>query len=580
MTSHARLSTTVLAGVAVALFGAADALPAQEQAGSGRARVLVATFQTSGGVDDDFGEKIGENIRDRVSDFQLLTAVDWNEVEDALDQFDLDHKEMDLIQWRQLASRMNAQLLIYGDISRDAGTNQVDALFVETRRGEETEIPGFSVSSDDDDAAREASSRVVDTLEEHVAFLSARLNCQDYLSSDQFEDAIRNCDKALEIRPNSTQALYLRGQIAVERESWEEAIEYLGQAVEQSPDHEQALQSLAYAHAQAGNMERATSLYRDYLEFNPDDQDVRLTVAYNLANAGAYAEAMGIIQDGLEQDSTSAALWKYLGDVSIRQGLESDKGQVSGGSTIQDTAAIRTALDAYRKYTSLQPDSVSASLYRNMVGAQLQLEDLSGAEETVREALQTVGADPALWSLRADIRARQGNLQGAISAMDSVLSLDDGYQNAYFKRGVFRLRAGDTEAAMSDFRTSVDAGTDSGQIAQQLFATGHNRYFKNGENLRAARMFEAALEFAQSQDLTRRLHFWAGYSYFRRGREIDDANQEAEECQPARQALELFRQVMPHINQAGNYQQQSQQQIAQAVDVLIYRQEQIQKKSC
>ena len=580
MKAHAKHFVTMFAGAAMALFGVADAL-AQEQAGSGRARVLVATFQTSGDVNDDFGEEIADRIRDQVSQFQLLTAVEDDELEDALDRFELDHKQMDLIQWRQLASRLNAQLLVYGDISRASGGNQIDALFVETRRGEETELPAFSVQGDGGDAATEASGRVVDTLGEHVDFLSARLNCQDYLSSDQFADAVRNCDRALEVRPNSTQALYLRGQIAVEQENWEEAIEYLDRAVEGSPDHEQALQSLAYANAQAGNMERATSLYRDYLEFNPGDQDVRLTVAYNLANAGAFAEAMGIIRDGLERDSTSAALWKYLGDVAIRQGTASDQAQVRGGTAISDTAAIETALQAYQKFSSLQPDSVDATLYRNMIGAQLQLENLSGAEETVREALERVGSEqPGLWSLQADIRSRQGNLEGAVAAMDSVVALDSTYQNAYFKRGVFKLRSGDTEAAMEDFRASVDAGTDPGQIAQQLFATGHNRYFKNDENIRAAQMFEAALEFAQSEDLTRRLHFWAGYSYYRRGRELDDANQEAEECQPARQALDLFDEVMPHINQAGDYQQESQQQIGTAVEQLIYRQEQIQKANC
>lgn len=580
MKVHAKLFTMVIAGAAVALLGASEALAAQEQAGSGRARVLVATFQTADGVDDGFGEDIAKDLRKEVDDFDLLVSVEWDDIDDALDRFDLDHRSMDLIQWRQLASRLNAQLLIYGEISSGSAGSQVDALFVETRQGEETEIPPFSVQGDDGAAVREVSSQIAATLDEHVSFLSARLNCQDYLSSDQFGDAVRNCDRALEIRPNSTQALYLRGQIAVEQENWDEAIEFLERALEQTSDHEEALQSLAYAHAQAGNMERATELYRDYLEFNPADQDVRLTVAYNLANAGAYPEAMSILRDGLDRDSTSAALWKYLGDVAIRQGTASDQAQVRGGTSISDTSAIETALEAYRKFSSLQPDSTDVGLYRNMIGAQLQLEDLSGASETVREALDRVGSEPALWSLQADIRARQDDLQGAISAMDSVLALDSEYRNAHFKRGVFKLRSGDTESAMADFERSVEAGTDPGQIAQQLFATGHNRYFKNGENLRAARMFEAALEFSQSEDLTRRLHFWAGYSYFRRGRELDSANEQAQECQPARRALNLFEQVMPHINRAGDYQQESQQQIAQAVDVLLYRQEQIQKKSC
>ncbi len=580
---------------------------ARAQDGSGRARVLVATFQTEGSVDDDFGRDIAEQLRDRVDDFDLLVPVSRDEVEEAIDRFDLDENQMDLVSWRQLASRLNAQLIIYGDVSGQGDGARVDALFVEADRGEQTEIPGFSVPGDGGDEAEQAAQRVSRALDEHVSYLSARLNCQDYLSAGQLEDAARNCDRALEIRPNSSQALYLRGQVAVENENWQEAVDYLERSVEQTPENEGALQSLAFAHAQAGNRERSIELYRQYLEFNPDDPDVRLSVAYNLANAGALSESMQLIQAGIERDSTNAAFWKYLGDVALQRGTSGDR-QPAGGAPapgdsaatqqsapaegdrqqagrqggVADSAALRTAINAYERYFELEPDSVNASTLRNVVGAHLLLGNTQQALDVSSRALGMVQSDAeraSLHSLRADIFARQEQLGRAIAAMDSVIAADETRSNAYFKRGLFKLRA-DRGDAMSDFRAAIESGgTQPNQVAQQLYATGHNRYYQNQRFQQAANMFEAALEFAESQDLEQQLHFWTGYSYFRIGRQLDDANQE-EACQPARRALQTFQQVLPHINQAGDYQTNSQQQITQAVDVLIYRQEQIQRAAC
>lgn len=579
--------STLVIPLLAALVGALGAVEpvAAQQDGSGRARVLVATFQTADGIDDDFGGDIADRVRERVQDFDLLTSVGEDELDSALDRFELDPRQMDLISWRQLAGRLNAQLIVYGEIGPGGSSgNQVDAVFIETRgAGEETEVPEFSVSGDGGSAADRAADEIATTLDRHVDFLSARLNCQDYLSSDQLSDAVRNCDTALSIRPNSTEALYLRGQIAVEQEEWEAAIEYLEQAVEQDASHEEALQSLAYAHAQAGNRERSVELYRDYLEFNPDDQDVRLSVAYNLASAGAFPAAMQILQDGVERDSTSSALWKYLGDVALRQGTAADEAQVRGGSTISDTSAIRTALEAYQQFVSLRPDSVDASLYRNMTNVQQTLGRIDEALDLVDEALGRIDSTgtgrASLWSKRADLLDARDDLSGAIAAMDSVLTNDSTYQRAYFKRGLYRLRSGDDDAAMSDFRTAVERGTPRNDIAQSLFATGFQQYYQNDQFRQAAEMFEAGLEFAEEQQITRQLHFWAGWSWFRVARAIDDGNQE-EACDPAQRAQRILERVPDHIQQAGDVQASQQEQINTATEQLVYRQEQIQRKSC
>jgi len=581
-----RARTLFVGGLAVAVGTLVLVQEAAAQSG-GRAQVLVAPFATSENVDFGFGRKIGDRLRDRVKDFQLLTAIEWGQVEDALNEFDLDAKQMDLISWRQLGGRLNSQLIIHGEVKRapDGNGVVVDARFV-SDRGETTEVSEITLDGTGGREARDAADHVAQELNRHVEFLRAVLNCQDYLSGNQLEDAARNCNRALEVRPNSPRANYLRGQVAQEQENWEEARRFYAEAYAQDRSDENVIQALAYTNAQLGELERSTELYREYLDFNPDDVDVRLSVAYNLANAGGYAEAMILLREGVERDSTNAALWRYLGDVAIRQGTESGTARLGGsstggGATIGDTAAIHQAIGAYEQYVALRPDSVTPALYRNMIGAHMQLGEREEAAAVAERALERFPEEPRLWSMRADMLAQSGSVEEAVGAMDRVLSLDPSYDNAYFKRGVFHLRSGDTEAAISDFRTAIEEqGADPNQVAQALFARGHSQYFKNDRFQPAIETFRTALEFAEEPSLRNQLHFWTGYSHFKLGEAVDKRNEAAEECGPARQALAEFDEVLPHLNQAGEYQQQSQGQIRQAVDVYLYRQEQIIRKSC
>ena len=218
-----------------------------------------------------------------------------------------------------------------------------------------------------------------------------------------------------------------------------------------------------------------------------------------------------------------------------------------------------------------------------MANVQQTLGQVEAALELVDEALTSVdsaGSDRAsLWSKKADLLAKQGSLGEAVTAMDSVVANDSTYQRAYFKRGLFQLRRGNTETAMADFRTAIEQGTPQNDIAQSLFATGFQRYYKNNEFQRAARMFEAGLEFVEEQQLGHQLHFWAGYSWYRLARGIDEGNQE-EACQPAQRAEGILQRVANHIGQAGDVQASNQQQITKATEGLLYRQQQIQRKSC
>jgi len=142
------------------------------------------------------------------------------------------------------------------------------------------------------------------------------------------------------------------------------------------------------------------------------------------------------------------------------------------------------------------------------------------------------------------------------------------------------LLAGDIEGAIVDYRTAVANGGDTNAIADELFGQAYNDHFAAGRYTQAIGMFTVAAEFAEATDTANRIHFFIGYGHYQRATAIDSGNEDAEACGPAQSALSAFQAVGSHLAQAGSYEAASQGQIREAVDVQLYRQEQIIKSAC
>lgn len=612
MTHTVRVLTTIVTGLAVAIPATLmEPRDAQAQ-GTSQIEVLVAPLITAEGVDRDFGEKVAEEVREALEEFSGMVPLDWGDVRDQVEDYGLDWKELTAIEWRQLAARMNAHSVMVGHATREGNAVRVEVLFVDPRTGDELEVPTFTVASDDQE--EEAAAHIASALEEQVAYQRSIIFCQEYLGSDQLEDALRNCDAALEINPSSARALYLRGRVHMEAEDWEVAREDLERVVEVQASNTEALQSLAYTHAQLGNAQRSLELYREYLNFNPDDAEVRLNIAYRLASTEAYAEAMAILEEGVARDDENVALWKYLGDVALTKGTSAPAGAeagmegsegASGSSSVRDREAIERAVEAYDRVLTLRGDSINPGMIRNLVAANMELGDLEQALEYSERGLELIrgaddvsGAESAgpeaapeetqtkeeilagIHDVRASIYARMENYEKAAEEIGLAVELNPELPRAMLRRGNYRLKMGDTEGAISDFRLAVDRGFDANQIANTLFATGYQERFQRGQYRQAIELFDVAAEFAQTPQSSQQIHFFMAYGYFQIGSEIDRGNEQEEACQPARRALSAFQQVGPHLQRAGNYQADSQAQIRDAVDVQVYRQQQIIKSAC
>ncbi|MFO7589253.1 MAG: tetratricopeptide repeat protein [Gemmatimonadota bacterium] len=578
--STIRLALSLAAALGLTLAQAGVSVAQEGNGGSGgRARVLVAPLKAGNGVNKDFGRKVSEEVQKRLREFPTLTAIEGNTVRDELRRLKLNEADLGLIQWRQLAGRLDADLVMYGEVARSGGGNAVDVSFVDPRSGDQLEVPAFTVAGDGKDQIQEAAGVIVKAFEGQVEYQRALLFCQDYLSAQQYEDALRNCDDALTRNPGSTTGHYLRGRAYMGLEQWDQAREDLEAVVSENPAEVLALQSLAFTEAKRGNTERATELYREYLNFNPGDASVRMNVAFELAKAGAYDPALALLEEGVAVDPANPDLWEYLGNVSLQKGTAAGDEQ-GAEATITDVESVRRAVVAYEKVLELRGEETKPELLRNVIAAHLNLGDCTRALDFATRAQGAMPNDPQLWSVSADVYNRCDRSAEAVAAMNKVLELDPAYPNAYARRGFFKLAAGQSEAAISDLRRAVEEGTDQDVVAGQMLSRGYNESFKAGQYDEAIRMFRVGAEFARPGRTRDQLYFFTAYAYYQQGVQIDASNEAAEACEPARRALSRFEQVLPNLNRAGEEQPKAQSDIRQSTDVYLYRQQQIIRKAC
>ena len=560
--------------------------------------VLVAPVATTEPVNRRFGERIAEEIRDALEIFPGYVAIERNDARDMIDQFDLDERTMTAIDWRQLAMQMNASLVMVGTAVQGAEGVDVDIDFMEPTSGDELPMEVFTVA--DDDSHEEASQATMDQFGSAVEYLRSLMFCADYLNSEQSGDAINNCNAALALSPDSERAHYLRGRAYMLQESWGGAAADLQRVVNENPADGEALQALAFTYAQLGDGAKSLQYYQQYLEFMPDAVDVRMRIAYDLTQAGRWAESVQLLQDGVARAPDNTDLLEYLAGAALQAG------QTAG--EVSDPDMIRAAVDASAQLVALQGDAVSPTTLSNATNAYMLIEEYDNALAFSDRALEAISGSEGtngegemsreellaqVHASRARIYDRLDDPAKGVEELELALQYNPDVDNGYQQLATLKLKAGDAEGAVADFETAVTQGANRDQVANAIFSLAHGQHFQAqsqllsnpaginlGEVATALNLFGAAAGFAEAPETAQQIHFFLAFGYYLQGSAYDARNEADEACGPARNALGAFQNVAPNLGQAGSYQAASQQQIRDAIDVQLYRQEQIIEASC
>lgn len=151
------------------------------------------------------------------------------------------------------------------------------------------------------------------SLSESLSVYYANLG-GNYEDKGEFDKAIEELKKAVEIDPSSLGAHVNLGNAYTSKGDFDKAVEELKKATEINPDNALTHNNLAYAYALKGEFDKAIEEYTKVLEINPNDMRVR----HSLANA--YRDN-GDFDKAIEEYNKIMDIYPYFPDVRNNLGL-------------------------------------------------------------------------------------------------------------------------------------------------------------------------------------------------------------------------------------------------------------------
>ena len=575
-----RRSMRSLAKLVLALL-LVPASAAQAQEVSGRFTVLIPDFVPQADAQRKFGEAAAEALRTRMNSLFTHEAVSRKEIERTLKAYKVDKKDVDCVSARQLAGQIGSKVALCATYTAEGSGYRVEAQVWDIASGESFDISPTVVP---DGSPEEAADHIFGEFDRYIQQLRAAGICQEYAAARQWNDALTNCERALELNPKALATRYQRAFILYQADRYPEALEELKRVLEQDPTHQDALQLAGYVAAVEGLEDEALAYYNRYLALNPGSAAVRMKIAYELAQAGDPAGAAQLIEVGLDKDPDNIDLWEQLGGFAFAAGQkindeslasESDAGSLAPGAVVY----YRKAIDAYRRVYAEKGAETPASELRSIVAALVQLGEFQEAVTMAEEVVQTHADDPGLWSTYGDALQRAGRLADAIRALERVRTLDPGYKALDLRQAKWLIDAGRVAEGIDVLKGLAIADPSQADAAGRLVLA--DAYAK-GVQPKKWSVSEGSLTAARSipnlsTEMKQQIDFWLGWSIFQ------DAvtRQEARTLETAQATLPRFLRARDLFANAGGYPatvKVDMAQLTQNVNTFIEIQESIIKR--
>lgn len=561
-----RLKLAALTLVAAGLvFGQVASLQAQE-AGA-RYRVLIPYFEPLEGANKNFGKDASKELRELINTLGTHQPIDEKEIKQNLKRFDMKMEELDCIRTRQLATQIDAQVALCASYTTDDNDiSTVNAEFWDIGSGESFRIDQTTAGKDEEEAA---AQHIFDQFDHYVQQIRFAVFCGDYAASQQWDNALRNCDQALELNPDAVSVRYQRARILYDSERYPESLEELGRVLDLDPYHQDGLQLAGYVSAMEGDDESARNYYSQYLELNPANASVRMSIAYDLAKAGDPVGAMQLIQVGLDVDSENSDLWEQYGGFAFAAAIEAEQfaavGAENGGGVPPEAVEFyRRAIDAYGRVFEVKGPETPVGHLRNIISAHIKLDEVSEALAMAERTLETHAQEDVIWSIYADALQRVDRVDEAITALDRVREINPAYPNVALRQGRWLIQAGRTEDAVDVLREAAAGNPEQAeQAARLVFNDAYTNGYQKNRFQYAITGFRAAKELPGiSQSMMNQLNFWHAFSVYKAA----IAQQEPQTLQTATATLPRFQEAMRLFQRSGDYPSSVNVDLGQLMD--------------
>jgi tetratricopeptide (TPR) repeat protein len=458
-------------------------------------------------------------------------AINDGSVKASMQEYDL--TELNEISARQLASIIGAQLVAWGEVQPGGAGLQANVKFIDSRSGDEINIPTVSGAT-----PPELAAAIFSDFERSVEGIRQAAFCNDYLSSSQYDQALQNCESALAIVPTSSSALYGKATALLNLDRNEDALATYNQLLQVDQSHQDALLGAGLAASRLARSEDAMGYYRRYLEINPGSADVRMTVANDIAQTGDYVSAFRVLELGLADNTENTDFQSYL----FQMGAAAGRALREAGDTAQAAQVLNVTVQAY-EHAYGDAEEVDITVTQRVIEV---LASVGRVDEALRIGDAALTRDPnntALMSIYATALREAGRGEEEIAMLTRIIQAEPQHETAYIRRGQAHNRAGNRQQAIADLERH--AAIDANTAAAVLYNFGATA--AQAQNWPVAQSFlEVAFRHA-SGDTRSNVAYLLAASLVQQAQAINQANASVGNPQEFQRALTLVEQAEPYL---------------------------------
>ncbi|MBW4492796.1 MAG: tetratricopeptide repeat protein [Oscillatoria princeps RMCB-10] len=284
----------------------------------------------------------------------------------------------------------------------------------------------------------------------------------------KFDEAIDSYQKALEIEPDSAEALNQLGEVYFLRGRLAEALAACQQALKIQPDFAEGYKTLGNVLQGQGKIDAAIRAYSKAVEIKPEFAQAHSNLGSMFYRQGQLESAVACYERARELKPDLAAVHSNLGKV------------------LQQLGRLDEAVACWRKALELNPGAGSADFYLNMGSAFL----LQGRlEEAFGSFQRAIALKPDLAEAHINtgsILLQQGKPEEAIASCQKALELKPNLAEAHSNMGLALQQQGKIEAAIGSFQKAIEWKPDLIEAHENLCGLLNTLWKTNNSELRQA----------------------------------------------------------------------------------------------
>jgi protein O-mannosyl-transferase len=257
-----------------------------------------------------------------------------------------------------------------------------------------------------------------------------------YQNQGKLDQAIAEYDKTIEINPSYAEAYNNRGLAYQNKGDLKQAIADYDRTIAIKPSYAIAYYNRGNVYQSKGDLDQAIAYYNKAIEINPDYPD-----AYN--NRGLIYQNKGDLDRAIADYNKAIKINPIYADAYNNRGL-----------IYQNKGDLDRAIADYNKAIEINPSL--SSTYSNRGAAYQNKGDLDQAIADYNKVIAINPKDAGVYSNRGAAYQNKSDLDQAIADYNKAIEIDPSYAVAYYNRGLVYQSKGDLDQAISNYNKAIE----------------------------------------------------------------------------------------------------------------------------